>query len=104
MYKEQKEDPVNKLVHEIERVVENNDIAVVAIVKRESEAYYNYKTREVLVIWKPIHVDWENQLIRHVEVFEITAGIYQEYPLAIGEIIEESLKRKGYAVERITIY
>jgi hypothetical protein len=97
-------DSIDRLIDEITEIAERGDIAVIAITKRTSEAHYNYKTREVLVVWKPIHVNWEEPLVRKIEVFEITVGAFQDYPLATGEILEESLKRKGYAVERITIY
>jgi hypothetical protein len=99
MYKEYK-DPVDDLIHDIERVVESNNIAIIVITKRLSESHYNY-TSEIVVAWKPVH---EEQLIRRTEVFEVSAGVFQTYPLALGKILEESLKRKGYAVERISIY
>jgi hypothetical protein len=92
---------VDDLIHDIERVVESNNIAIIVITKRLSESHYNYRTSEIVVAWKPVH---EEQLIRRTEVFEVSAGVFQTYPLALGKILEESLKRKGYAVERITIY
>jgi hypothetical protein len=97
------QDPIDELVSEIVEIVERGDVAIVVINKRTSEAYYNYKTSSIVVVWKYIEVDWEEQLIRDVKVTRITAGVYQQYPLNTESIIEHEMRNRGYMVEVVNL-
>jgi hypothetical protein len=97
------QDPVDVLVSEIVEIVERGDVAIVVIDKRTGVSVYNYKTRSVVVVWKPIRVAWEEQLIRDVKVTRITAGVYQQYPLNIEGVIENEMRKRGYMAEVVYI-
>jgi len=93
---------INELVEEIKKIAENN-IVVVEVVTRTSESHYNYKVSEILVVYKPMYVKWEEPDPRRVTVISITTGAFQQYPIATPNILEEELA-KDYIVERIRIY
>jgi hypothetical protein len=97
------QDPVDVLVSEIVSEIEKGSIVVVVVDKRTGMSVYNYKTDSILVVWKPIRAAWEEQLIRDVKVTRITVGMYQQYPLNTGSIIEHEMRNRGYMVEVVNL-
>jgi hypothetical protein len=95
-------DPLDYLVREIKEKAEGK-IIIVKIIKRTSESCYNYKTSDILVVYKPEYKSYEEADIRSIEIIEVWTGAFQEYPLATPDIIEEELA-KEYVVERVRIY
>ena len=87
----------------IERRVESGEIVVLAVSKRTSESFYNYKTDRLFVIFKDIPVSYEESFERDVTVIKITTGAFQ--PLSDSEVEKKmrELKKKGFIVRRITL-
>jgi len=81
------------------------NIVVIQVVKRTSESFYNDRVSDIIVIYKPLPVRWEEPDPRRVKVVTISIGPFREYPLATPDIIENFIKEqlKDYVVERIRI-
>jgi predicted GNAT family acetyltransferase len=91
---------IEELIEEIKKLAENN-IVVIQVVKRTSESFYNDRVSDIIVVYKPLSVRWEEPDPRRVKVVTISIGPFREYPLSAPDVIEEELK--DYVVERIRI-
>jgi molybdopterin synthase catalytic subunit len=97
------EKAVATLKEEIAKIVEEDNIVILAVNHRSSESLYNYKTVKLYIIYKPKYPAYEEQLVRDVKVITIYTGAYQEYSkYDIEDIIEEL--RKHYEVHEVEIY
>ena len=92
---------VESLIDEIKRLAENN-VVILRVLYRSSEAYYNYKT-QIVVIFKAKHTEYHEPDIREIKTLTISAGKYQEYPRYIAEIIADYLS-KDYFIEIINVF
>jgi len=88
--------PVDKLIGEVIRQVENDKIVVIQVITGTSEGFYNSKTTDVIVVWK--------QDIRDVMLMVAETGMFRELPIATPEVLLEELTEKGYKVARIMIH
>lgn len=93
---------VDDLIREIREKVEKEKIVIVKIVKRTSESYYNYKVSDILIFYKPKRVQYEESDVRDIEIVEVWIGVFQQYPLATPDILEQEFK-DNYVVERVRI-
>jgi excinuclease UvrABC helicase subunit UvrB len=96
------DDLVDDLIREIREKVEKEKIVIVKIVKRTSESYYNYKVSDILIFYKPKRVQYEESDVRDIEIVEVWIGVFQQYPLATPDILEQEFK-DNYVVERVRI-
>jgi hypothetical protein len=89
------------LIDEIKSLAEEN-IVIVHVIYRPSEGYYNYKTR-IIVVYKMKRTRYDDSDIRYPKILTISAGVHQDYPLAIDKIIAEELPQ-DYYVETIDVF
>jgi hypothetical protein len=88
---------------DVEKKVEDGDIAVIAVSVRTSESFYNYKTKYLYIVFKDLAASYEESLERNIDVANVSAGAFQPFSVQeIGEKMSEFRKR-GYTVRRITL-
>jgi cobalamin biosynthesis protein CbiD len=92
-----------ELWKEVERKAESGTIVVIAVTKRSSEGFYNYKTKTLFVIFKDVGVAYEESFIRDISVIEITAGVFQPFSEEEVEKKIKLMRKKGFVVRRITL-
>jgi hypothetical protein len=93
---------VEELIREIEPLLDRN-VVVIEVSRRTAFSYYNYK-KQLLVVFKPLDLPWEEADPRSLKIIEVSAGVYQDYPVATAEILEEELSKRGYVVHRIDVF
>jgi len=92
----------DKLLKEIIEELERS-IMIIEITTRTAESFYNYK-KKLLIVFKPLRLPWEEPDTRDLKVISTTAGVYQEYPVMLANILEEELLKRGYMVYTIDIF
>jgi hypothetical protein len=93
---------VGKLVKEIEGLLERN-IVIVEVSRRTAFSYYNYR-KELLVVYKPLYLPWEEADPRSLRIVEVSAGVFQEYSVMLADELEEELTKRGYVVHRVEVF
>jgi hypothetical protein len=92
-----------ELKEKIKKIVENDDIVVLAIVHRSSGSLYNHKTKKLYIIYKAKYPSIEEQLVRNIEVLYVYTGAFQEHNIWDVEDVVEELGKK-YEVHEVDIY
>lgn len=92
---------VEELLDNVKQLAENN-VVILRILERSSDAYYNYKTR-IAVIFKVKRLNYTEPDIRDIKVITISAGKHQEYPKNIVEIIADNLG-EDYYIQSIEVF
>ncbi|MCC6005359.1 MAG: hypothetical protein LM590_13560 [Thermofilum sp.] len=87
----------------IEGRAESGDVVILAVSRRTSESFYNYKTSSLFIIYKDVVSSYEESFEREICVLEITAGVFQPFSMQEVEAKMRELKKKGFIVRRITL-
>jgi len=72
---------MRELLDRIEKSIKDGKIVIIKVNKRHSEGFYNYKTTNLLVIYKNIYTPYEEPNVRQVELIEIDCGAFQQYSI-----------------------
>jgi hypothetical protein len=99
---EKEKNEIDLLIDKIKEKVEENKVVVLRILKRTSDSYYNYKT-ELIVVFKPKRVRWEESDVRDVEVMYVSCGVFQKFPIALPEILVNELEPE-YVVHHFDVF
>ena len=79
------QDVVENLIDEVVELAEKGNIVIVVVEKRHSYSEYDYKVSNVLVVFS------RERGVKPVRELRISAGAYQEYPLAIDKILMDEI-------------